>query len=213
MGGIYAMKIICNIATKGDRPNELRKTVKSLIHQVDVLNIYDNSKNKMDYTDNAKFFYLRFQDEPCYYLMADDDIIYPDDYVETLIEKIEYYGSIVTFHGRVLKQHVNSYYSGHDVYDFRQHCPQSMIVDVGGTGVMGFRTDWFKPEEIYKSEYHCMSDLVLSLEAKKQGKPIICASHMNHWLVQQVVNDGIVKNQLRGTQENQIKLMKQILEL
>lgn len=207
------MKVIINIATKGDRPEQLAKTLDSLKGQADAINVHDNSKGPIDYTDNAKFSTLKMYKEPVYYLTCDDDIIYPLNYVNNMKYAIEKYKCIVSFHGRILKPNASSYYSGHDVYDFRQHCPESKIVDVGGTGVMGFRTDYFNPTELYKSEYKCMSDLVLSLEAKKQGKTIVMASHLGNWLIQQEVNDmGIMKSH-KNNQNNQIKLANQILEL
>ncbi len=207
------MKVIANIATKGNRSKQLRSTINSLMGQVDQLNVYDNSKNKVDYTDNAKFYYLQFQKEPVYYLTADDDIIYPPNYVEKLIYFIERYGCIISFHGRILKETAKTYYSGHEVYDFRQVCPNPKIVAVGGTGVMGFRTDYFNPIHLYKSKYKCMSDLVFALEAKNQEKSIIMATHEAHWLRQQVVEGGIMKSQIPTNQENQIKLANQIMEL
>jgi hypothetical protein len=210
------MKIIANIATKGDRPEQLKKTLNSLIGQVDHINLYDNSKNKHDYTDNAKFFYLQFLfqqfgTEPIYYLTCDDDIIYPPDYADDLKYHIDKYKCIVSYHGRVLKPTSKSYYRGHTVYDFRQEQPKSIIVDVGGTGVMGFRTDYFNPKYIYESEYKCMSDLVFSLDAKKHNKTIVCAAHRGNWLQQQEVKSSILKDTHLSNQENHLKLVREIL--
>jgi hypothetical protein len=57
-------------------------------------------------------------------------------------------------------------------------------IDVAGTGVTAFDTDYFNPTEIYKSEYKRMSDLVFSLEAKKQGKTILLTTHKKGFVMQ-----------------------------
>jgi len=202
---------IASIATKGDRPDQLRKAVNSLIKQCDEVHIYDNSKAR-DYTDNAKFHHLSALREPCYYLSADDDIIYPNNYVQHTIELIEKYRTIITYHGRILKAPVNSYYRGHQVFDFRGEQPTDFFVHVGGSGVMAFRTDDFNPKEIYASKYLRMSDLVVSLEAKKQGKRIICAAHKQNWIIQQEVNGGIRQMFNDKNEHQQIELARLIYE-
>jgi hypothetical protein len=205
------LRIIASIAHKGERPEQLKKTIASLENQCDELYIYDNSQRE-NFTDNAKFFHLSELSEPCYYFSADDDIIYPPDYVQHTVELIYKYGIIMTYHGRLLKKPINSYYKGHQVFDFRGEQPLDLFVDVAGTGVCAFRTDYFNPTEIYKSEYKCMSDLVFSLEAKKQNKKIICASHSQNWITQQEVTGGILQSFANGKQEQQIELAKLICE-
>lgn len=205
------MKRIVSIATKGDRPEQLKRTIASLENQCDELYIYNNSQRE-NFTDNSKFFYLSELSEPCYYFSADDDIIYPPNYVQHTVELIYKYGVIITYHGRLLKKPINSYYKGHQVFDFRGEQPLDLFVDTAGTGVCAFRTDYFNPTEIYKSEYKCMSDLVFSLEAKKQNKKIICAAHKQNWIIQQEVNSGILQTFANGKQEQQIELAKLICE-
>jgi len=110
-----------------------------------------------------------------------------------------------------LKQPVKTYYRGHDIFDFKGAQLKDIFVDVAGTGVCGFRTDLFNPVDIYKSEYKCMSDLVFSLEAKRQNKKIICAARDHNWLIQQEVGRGI--RQMFGKNESQqIFLAQKILE-
>jgi len=204
------VKTIASIATKGDRPEQLRKAVNSLIKQCHDVRIYDNSKAH-NYTDNAKFFHLKDIESPCYYLTCDDDLVYPKDYIQHTLELIDKFRTIITYHGRILKRPVESYYRKNQIFDFRGEQPLDMFVDVGGTGVMGFRTDDFNPVDIYKSEFKCMSDLVLSLEAKKQGKRIICAAHKQNWIIQQEVNGGIMQTFSRN-ESQQIELAKLIVE-
>lgn len=205
------MKTIVSIATKGDRPDQLKKTIASLENQCDELFIYDNTQ-RPNLTDMGKFFYLSQLAEPCYYFSCDDDLIYPDDYCLRMRTAIFKYGTIVTCHGRILKEPVERYYKGHDVLDFRAEQLQDKWVHVGGTGVMAFRTDYFNPVGIHESELKCMSDLVLSQEAKIQGKTIVAIKHPQNWIIQQEVLTGISK-QFGKNDKKQTEIAQQILEL
>ncbi len=205
------MKIVVSIAHKGERLEQLTKTASSLKNQCDQILIHDNRQG-IDYTDNAKFLFLMWFKEPIYYFTCDDDIIYPPDYIKRTIELIEHYRCIITYHGRILKEPIKAYYSGHTVFDFRGAQEKDMFVDVAGTAVCGFRTDYFNPTEIYKSDYKRMSDLVFSLEAKRQGKRIICASRKQNWLIQQEVDSGIMQSFAGKNETQQIELAKLILE-
>ena len=83
-----------------------------------------------------------------------------------------------------------------------------MWIDVAGTGVCGFHTSYFKPE-IWNSPYKKMSDIIFSLEARKQNKKIILAKHEQNWLKAQWVDDSIFNS--RGDQSEQVKLIKELL--
>jgi glycosyltransferase involved in cell wall biosynthesis len=206
------MKTIAVIATTGNRKEELKRAVSSLVDQVDELLIYDNSKNP-DLTDNAKFYYLQFQKDPVYYITADDKIIYPPNYVETLKKAIDKHQCVCTFHGRLLVDGPKYYNGRHIVFHYLQDVPSSVRVDVPGTGVMGFRTDHFNPENLYKSEYKRMSDLTFALEAKRAGVKIICLKHERNWLKSLYLRDSIsVKMSKPGADQSKyVELMKRIL--
>ena len=176
------MRIVVGIATTGLRKESLKKTIESLEHQVDDIWVYDNSIEDEDLTDNGKFFFLHGYSEPIYYFSCDDDIIYPPDYVSKTIEAIEEHKCIVSYHGRILRGLDRSYYRGHSSFACLHNYPQTVQIDVAGTGVTAFRTDYFNPTEIYKSEYKRMSDLVFSLEAAKQGKKIMHIGHQAKWI-------------------------------
>jgi hypothetical protein len=204
------MQVVCVIATNGKRKKQLKKAVDSLSFQAPVL-VYDNSKNK-DLTDNAKFLYIDAFNEPVYYLSCDDDLIYPENYVEVMVENIEKYG-IVTCHGRVLKPDRKKYYkSDHEEFDFRHENKKARLIDVAGTGCTGFRTDFFAPD-IALSEYKRMSDLVFSLEAWKQGKTITYIEKPRDWIKSQPTEDSIFKSESRGEQIQQVDLMNKIIDL
>lgn len=199
------------IATTGKRQKQLRRACQSLLKQVNEVRVYDNSKNP-DLTDNAKFLYLDIFSEPVYYFTCDDDILYPSNYIRTTINEIEKHQSIISWHGRILKEGRKKYY-GADHFGMRyfQENKEVLQLDVGGTGVMGFRTDYFKPD-IANSPYKCMSDLVCSLEAWKQGKRIISPPKKAGWIREQIVKSSIFTQHRNGPQTHQIELMNKILE-
>jgi hypothetical protein len=202
------MRKIVSIATKGDRPEQLKKTIASLENQVDEVYVYDNTVRE-DLTDNGKFYYLNELIEPCYYFTCDDDLIYPEDYIENIIEKINQFGCIITHHGRKLLGVGRRYYKGHAGFHCLRTVDSDYEIDVAGTGVTGFRTDYFNPKKCAFSEYKRMSDIVFSLEAAKQGKKIICGWHLDGWIVQQPIGESIYE-QSKDNDLTQSKLADEI---
>jgi hypothetical protein len=201
------MKVIVGIATTDERTSQLKKTINSLYNQVDKICVYNNSKNKIDYTDNGKFYILKQYTEPIYYFSCDDDIIYPSNYIKHTIEQIEKYKCIVTYHGRILKGLDLNYYIGHKVFNCKYTTLKDERIDVCGTGVTAFRTDYFNPIEIYKSEYKRMSDLVFSLEAINQGKNIMQLKHNQNWLIVQPIP---MNKTIAGTSYNNCKQQNEL---
>lgn len=171
------MKVICGMATFADRKEQFRKAYKSLVSQVDELLVYDNSLHSKDLTDNGKMRFLEMFEEPVYYFTVDDDIEYSPNYVEFMIDGIEKYNAIVTLHGRRLLGKGRNYYRGHHGWKCFNQVNEEGKIDVCGTGVTAFRTDYFNPTNIYESEFKRMADLVFSLEATKQGKDIVLLAH------------------------------------
>jgi hypothetical protein len=205
------MKAVAVFATTGDRKKQLKQAAKSIIDQVEHVHIYDNSKQK-DLTDNAKFILLGAFSEPVYYFSCDDDILYPKDYVERTIQEIEKHGTIVSWHGRILTEGAHKYYgSSHQGFRFFQGNKLERL-DVAGTGVTAFRTDYFEPTNIATSSYKCMSDLVFSLEAWQQNKVITLPEKKAGWINDIPVKSSIFKRERNGEQKHQIELMNKILE-
>lgn len=210
------MRIIVGIATQESREQHLPKVVKSLINQCDEIRIYNNSKNPFDYSSHAKFYSLQHFKEPVYFFSCDDDLIYPVDYIEKMIEAIEKHKCIVTAHGRILIEGQKSYYHGkHLCFRHNFDVPDDIVLDTAGTGVTAFRTDYFNPTDIYQYPVKNCSDLAFSLQAAKEGKKIICIKHPFNW-VKSLNLKGIASShskQMRKDESHQIELMNQIIEL
>ena len=176
--------------------------------------LYNNDKRKVDYTDNGKFYFLNHFKEPVYYFSCDDDIIYPPDYVSKTIEAIEKHKCIVSYHGRILRGLNRSYYHGHTALACKHTFPQTLELDVVGTGVSAWRTDYFNPTDIYKSKDQCMADLVFSLEATKQGKKLMHIGHKAGWIVGQHLPHGTtIYDQHHNKDKRQTEIANEIWKI
>ncbi len=205
------MRVVVGIATMPGREHNLKIAMESLNSQSDEIRVYDNGKEPIDLTDNGKFRFLSDYDEPVYYFSCDDDLIYPSDYVAKSIFAIEKHGCIITYHGRYLLGRDRNYYTGHKGYRCLADVDGDHEIDVAGTGVTAFRTDYFNPTQIYKSEYKKMSDVVFSLEAAVQMKRIMLIGHKNNWILDQ---KGIpVGKTIHGTESRKCKVQGKLCNI
>ena len=207
------MRVIAGIPTLKGRENQLKRTIKSLKNQVNEIHVYDNSRKKIDKEDNGKFFQLSKIKEPVYFFSCDDDIIYPEDYVSSMIEAIEEYGCIVAHHGRILIGKDVEYFCGHINFTFSNLNNFEDFIDVAGTGVCAFRTDYFNPENLHNEKILRNSDLMFSIEAAKQGKRMVILSHPQNWLIAQKTTGFKISKDERHTGDLRMKLANQIIDL
>lgn len=181
------MQVIVGIATMKGRELTLKRTIESLKGQVDNIHVYNNAIEPINLTDNGKFHALQLYSKPIYFFSCDDDLIYPPDYVSNTIAAISEHECIVSYHGRKLLGLNRNYYKGHKSFACLGHFPQTVSIDVPGTGVTAFRTDYFNPTELYKSEFKKMSDLVFAHEAAIQDKKIMHIGHKGEWIKYQPI--------------------------
>lgn len=184
------MRVVVGMATMKGREREVAKAYESLMRNTiepDDIILYNNAIEEVDLTDNGKFFGLSCLSEPVIYLSCDDDLIYPPNFIWEITDAVDKYNCIVTYHGRKLTGVGKNYYRGHKAYSCLSHYPQTCEIDVCGTGVTAFRTDYFNPVGIHTAEDKRMSDLVFSLEAAKQGKKIMHIGHKGGWIQQQPI--------------------------
>ena len=204
------MKKIFNVATY-KRDVYLFKTIDSIYNQADEINIALNSHSKVPdrllndpkincyITDNSigdGFKFYRLENSDGYYFTIDDDLIYPKNYAEYLIEKFEHYGGkfIVSLHGRTfLNYPILTYYRApHNNYRCLGDLANDVIVHFGGTGVMMFHTDLLKFS--YKDILHPnMADVWVGKFANERNIKIVCLKHDQKFLGYQaeVGNDTI----------------------
>jgi hypothetical protein len=182
--------IVVGMATMKGREREVQKAIASLANNTippDDIVLWDNTKNK-DLTDNGKFYVIeKYKHTPCTILLCDDDIIYPYNYIEKCLKEINLHKCIITFHGRKLLGTGRNYYREHKAFSCLNTYPQTIEIDVPGTGVTAFNNSYFNPHQLHEATDKRMSDLVFGLEAAKFGKKIMHIGHMSNWIVAQPI--------------------------
>jgi glycosyltransferase involved in cell wall biosynthesis len=207
-------KIIYNIASY-KRGDTLIKTIQSIYNQCDIINVtlnnYDeipvelyDKKINIFIGDNEKgdaYKYYTLKDSEGYYFTVDDDLIYPENYSDYMIGKIEEYGrnSIITIHGRTFNNFpIKSYYSSpSNLYHFNQILDKDVKIQFGGTGVMAFHTDLFKVGMEYFREPN-MADVWIGKFANENNIDVICVKHNSGFVTQQKITDSIFNNEVRS---------------
>lgn len=197
--------IIAGVATIPSREAAFRQMVASVADQVDRLHVYLSGhagylkglpencfQHKIEgdpYGDAGKFYCVMEEDksetQPFYYLSFDDDLLYPPDYVEMLINGIEHYRRTVvcSFHGRSFGNlPIQNYYRGATQ---RHYCLRSVAydghVDVPGTGCMGFHTDTL---DLTMKDFASknMADVHMAIALRRAGVNAICLKHAAGWI-------------------------------
>ena len=98
-----------------------------------------------DYGDNGdagKFFWANSGDHGGYRLICDDDLVFPPDYVATMIAKLQQYDNsvILGIHGILLKQPLNNYYDStyRHITHYVSECKKDYYVHLLGTGAVAY---------------------------------------------------------------------------
>ena len=186
------------IASFPPRLKQLKLAFGSLIDQVDLVFVYLNQYDEVpdflnhprvvvkiggeDLRDNGKFYFTpAVPDGYCF--TVDDDIVYPKDYVQGLIRKIELYGrkACVGIHGTVFAKPFVSYFEGRRVLHFRQSLDRDHVVDQLGTGTLAFHTSLWRPScEGYMETG--MVDAWVAVDARKREIPLVAVERKRAWL-------------------------------
>lgn len=187
-------KRIINVASYR-RTDSLVKTLESIIDQCDEINVALNDfqgglpailyhdKVNLYFTDNSKgdaFKFLQLSNSEGYFLTIDDDLIYPPNYVDNLINKCKENNNskVITLHGRNFASFpISSYYrSANERYACLENVENNVKVQFGGTGVMCFHTSLFKiPIEYFK--FPNMADIWIGKYCIENKIDIICLKH------------------------------------
>jgi hypothetical protein len=148
------------------------------------IDLYDKKIN-IFIGDNDKGDAYKFYNQKKYngyYFTIDDDLIYPENYSEYMINKIEEYNrkSIITLHGRNFNQFpIDSYYlSQSELYRFNHKLEKDVNIQFGGTGVMAFHSSLMKIDIEYFRTPN-MADIWVGKFAKENNIDIICVEHNN----------------------------------
>lgn len=193
--------IVVGIASIPSRALQLKKTVESLLPQVDKINLSLNGYREIpkifkhdkveieltDGTDEQKFRKV----EGDIYLSCDDDLIYPINYVEFIKHALENH-DIITFHGRNFQSlPISSYYkSKSSRYRCLDKVAHDIYVQFGGTGCAAFMPEKFMLT-LKDFPHKYMADIQFAIAAKKARKKIVCLAHEAGWIKYQEVGNTI----------------------
>ncbi|WP_417420372.1 hypothetical protein [Halomonas sp.] len=197
--------IFVGIASIPQRANALKETIRSLEHQVDKIGVFLDKYNQVpDFIlDNPKVVYKISSDFDSeigdagkfywvdefegFYFTCDDDLIYPKDYVERIINKIVSFREpvVVGWHGSVILQPFENYYNtkSRRVFSFSAPRPYDTPVHVLGTGCLGFHTSHMSVS--FKNfETPNMADVYFALLGQQQQVPFIVIEHARGEIVE-----------------------------
>jgi hypothetical protein len=185
-------KKIAQVASLPARVETLEKTINSLLPQVDMIFVALNGHDMvppflhhdkivhalMDNSlgDAAKFYDVDQRNG--YVLTCDDDLVYPPDYAQYMIDGVKRHGGIVSLLGkRYDNRPICSFRSGYTkLYKALTNVPEDHVVHLGGTGVMAFHTDDFKVT-MDMFEKPNMADIWIGKAAAEQGVKITALAH------------------------------------
>ena len=196
-----SIAVVAAMATLPDREPEFHLAVDSLINQVDALVVgfnygqhplpgwVDQYPNLCWYVfDNSMGDAIKFcvSDKlEGYQLMCDDDLIYPDNYVEMMLGKVEQYRrkAVITLAGSTINRRINNYYTdrkevGHALHDL----DQDQFSNVGGTGVMAFHSSTMKIP-LDELPLPNMADVHIAVYCQQRQIPILCAAHKADFMI------------------------------
>lgn len=155
--------IICGVASIPSRSAQLQRAISNVLPFVDHLYVYLNhypsvpaflnhpkihvlrSQEHGDRGDAGKFFAAGWQRG--FFLSIDDDILYPEDYVWTLVNALralrrEGRRAAVGFHGKIMQPAVQNFYRGHaKLFHFTAALAEPRVVHLLGTGTAAFHSD------------------------------------------------------------------------
>ena len=192
-------KVFASLASIPDRIKSLEMTVNSLYPQVDQLNVYLNNYDQIpeflnrekiklaqsqihsDLGDSGKFWWC--EEVNGYHFICDDDITYPDNYVQIMIDKIEefYRKAIVGLHGTIYRQPFFLYHKSRNVLHCFQDNEKDLFVQMIATSSLAYHTSTLK---VLRSDFEHvnMADVWFSLLAQQYQVPRVAIKHQRTWL-------------------------------
>lgn len=189
-------RITASFAAIPSRIDNARRVYEDLSMQADEVRVHTNGftvpfnySGPEDLGDAGKFAH---GPQEGYWIVCDDDLFYPPDYVEQLIAKIEEYGreAVITLHGkRFDRTPVDRFCRGFTAnYRCLDRVAEDVPVHVPGTGVLGFHVDTIRPTlGDFPLRMKNMADLHFGRLCQAKGVPIICAAHEKDWITHQWV--------------------------
>ena len=219
------------LASFPPREKKLKKVVECFLSQADNIYVYLNDYKEIpafldhprihvklsndaygDLRDNGKMYFMNTVPNG-YCFTVDDDINYPDDYIEKMIRKIEIYErkAIVGIHGTIFAKPFENYFKNRTVFHFKNKLERDVVVNQLGTGTVGFHTSLIRPN----LEEFCdvgMADVFMAIIAKKNAISLICIDRDENWMSAMEEDEGgNLYHEFRKNDSKQTKYISQIL--
>lgn len=172
------------MATLRERGALFAKAVASLQGQVDELHVaFEHERG-----DAGKFAMPR--PERAFVLTVDDDIIYPPDYAQKLVDALERRDrrAAVAIHGSVLAPTITSYYADRSVYRCTDGLREDVPCHVLGTGTLAYYTGVYAGPTIEDFRVKNMADIWFAVHAKRAGVRRYAIARAAGWLIPQPVD-------------------------
>lgn len=179
---------------------QLEQMVPSVLSQVDRLNVYLNNWDEVpEILQHPKIVVARSQEHgdrkgaakwfwtdtvQGYHLMCDDDIIYPPDYVEKMVEAVDRHGrqAIIGVLGKRFREPLTSYYKSVAHYGVRMTLPCDVRCHLIGTGTIAYHSPTVQLRSDI-SPIPNMEDLWLARFAKENNIRVHAVARQANWLV------------------------------
>lgn len=192
--------ITIGIATLKERRESLRQVLEALSPQADQIYVYLSRHNTpppfsfsnveyipsgavsdSDLGDAGKFLFVDQAKD--YYMACDDDLDYPANYVEYMIDMISKHGPVVTLHGWDTKSNQRSYHRDRGArYHLFSEQKHAIPVHVAGTGVLAIDKTALPELSIKAFERPNMADLWFSKHCNENHIPRMVAPHAADFL-------------------------------
>jgi len=191
--------VLASLATVPSRVDALRHVVERLRPQVDRLLVYLNghpeppaflaetgaevvtSGQYGDRGDAGKFFPAG--GHVGVHVVCDDDLDYPPDYVERLLDGLARYDrrAVVGYHASMLREPFTDYHRSRSITHMSLNVPRDVAVHVLGTGTLAFHSSTLavRPEDFPTPN---MADVWFALLGQTQQVPFVQLRREAGWL-------------------------------
>jgi GR25 family glycosyltransferase involved in LPS biosynthesis len=203
--------VIAAMASIPSRRQMLRDAVESLLLQCDLVRVFLNeypdvpeflnhprvqvrrSQDWDDKGDAGKFSWIGLADEPGYCVSADDDLLFPPDFVQHMIKVMERYDNraIAAVHGVLMKHPFTNYYEpkSRSVFYFQEALQKDWSVHILGTNALIYHRACVKmtwDDFMFRN----MADIFLARYAQRHRIPMICVERPRLWVRQNKQEGG-----------------------
>jgi len=202
------MRRVAAIATLANRVETFQKVLPVIHAQVDHVFIYldgysvppiflesfdrvtvRRAEEVGDLHASSRFLCLQDLSTPTVVVIADDDIIYPPDYVDRLVNALQQLDgrAVVGVHGRIFLPPHQSYVRDATIFHFTRELIQARHVHELGTGTCAFISSNLDvdPREWGRGD---MDDIIVATEAQRRGLPRIAVARAAGWVKAHVQN-------------------------